>query len=191
MDIMSVTKPDRKKIELTDGNVLLRPYRMNDVDKLFRAVRESIKEMSVWLPFAHENYSIKESKDWIKKRPKEWKKGITYDFAIFDTQSGDLIGGCGLNEIHESNRRANLGYWVRTSCTGKGIAVVATRLLAKWGFEVLKLKRIEIYVAVGNQRSLRVAEKVGAKREGILRSRINVRDVMHDAVMHSLIPGEV
>jgi ribosomal-protein-serine acetyltransferase len=191
MDIMSVTKPDRKKIELTDGNVLLRPYRMNDVDKLFRAVRESIKEMSVWLPFAHENYSIKESKDWIKKRPKEWKKGITYDFAIFDTQSGDLIGGCGLNEIHESNRRANLGYWVRTSCTGKGIAVAATRLLAKWGFEVLKLKRIEIYVAVGNQRSLRVAEKVGAKREGILRSRINVRDVMHDAVMHSLIPGEV
>jgi ribosomal-protein-serine acetyltransferase len=188
MDIMSVTKPDRKKIELTDGNVLLRPYRMNDVDKLFRAVRESIKEMSVWLPFAHENYSIKESKDWIKKRPKEWKKGITYDFAIFDTQSGDLIGGCGLNEIHESNRRANLGYWVRT---GKGIAVAATRLLAKWGFEVLKLKRIEIYVAVGNQRSLRVAEKVGAKREGILRSRINVRDVMHDAVMHSLIPGEV
>jgi ribosomal-protein-serine acetyltransferase len=191
MDIMSVTKPDRKKIELTDGNVLLRPYRMNDVDKLFRAVRESIKEMSVWLPFAHENYSIKESKDWIKKRPKEWKKGITYDFAIFDTQSGDLIGGCGLNEIHESNRRANLGYWVRTSCTGKGIAVAATKLLAKWGFEVLKLKRIEIYVAVGNQRSLRVAEKVGAKREGILRSRINVRDVMHDAVMHSLIPGEV
>jgi ribosomal-protein-serine acetyltransferase len=191
MDIMSVTKPDRKKIELTDGNVLLRPYRMNDVDKLFRAVRESIKEMSVWLPFAHENYSIKESKDWIKKRPKEWKKGITYDFAIFDTQSGDLIGGCGLNEIHESNRRANLGYWVRTSCTGKGIAVAATRLLAKWGFEVLKLKRIEIYVAVGNQRSLRVAEKVGAKREGILRSRINIRDKMHDAVMHSLIPGEV
>jgi ribosomal-protein-serine acetyltransferase len=191
MDIMSVIKPDRKKIELTDGNVLLRPYRMNDVDKLFRAVRESIKEMSVWLPFAHENYSIKESKDWIKKRPKEWKKGITYDFAIFDTQSGDLIGGCGLNEIHESNRRANLGYWVRTSCTGKGIAVVATRLLARWGFEVLKLKRIEIYVAVGNQRSLRVAEKVGAKREGILRNRINIRDKMHDAVMHSLIPGEV
>jgi ribosomal-protein-serine acetyltransferase len=191
MDIMGDTKIDRKKIELTDGNILLRPYRVSDVDRLFHAVRESVKEMSVWLPFAHENYNVKESKDWIKKRPKEWKKGITYDFAIFDVQSGDLIGGCGLNEISERNSRANLGYWVRTSCTGRGVAVIATRLLAKWGFEVLKLKRIEIYVAVGNQRSLRVAEKVGAKREGILRNRINIHDKMHDAVMHSLIPGEV
>ncbi len=188
---MSDIKPDRKKIELTDGNILLRPYRMNDVDGLFHAVRESIKEISVWLPFAHENYSIKESKDWIKKRPKEWKEGITYDFAIFDTQNGDMVGGCGLNEIDERNGKANLGYWVRTSYTGRGVAVVAARLLAKWGFEALNLKRIEIGIAVGNKRSLRVAEKVGAKREGILRNRINIRDKMHDAVMHSLIPGEV
>jgi ribosomal-protein-serine acetyltransferase len=188
---MGDTKLDRKKIGLTDGNILLRPYQMSDVDKLFRAVRESIKEMSVWLPFAHENYAIKESRDWIKKRPKEWKKGVIYDFAIFDAQTGDLIGGCGLNEISERDSRANLGYWVRTSCAGRGVAVAATRLLAKWGFEVLKLKRIEIYIAVGNQRSLRVAEKAGAKREGILRNRINIHDKMHDAVMHSLIPGEV
>ncbi|MBN1161307.1 MAG: GNAT family N-acetyltransferase [Dehalococcoidales bacterium] len=191
MDIMGDTKPDRKKIELTDGNILLRPYRMSDVDKLFHAVRESVNEMSVWLPFAHENYSIRESKDWIKKRPKEWRKGIAYDFAVFDMQSGDMLGGCGLNEIDERNGKANLGYWVRTSRTGKGVAVATTRLLAKWGFEVLKLKRIEIGIALGNQRSLRVAEKVGARREGVLRNRINIRDVMHDAVMHSLIPGDV
>jgi ribosomal-protein-serine acetyltransferase len=191
VDVMSDTKLDRKKVELTDGNILLRPYRMSDVDKLFQAVRESLKEMGVWLPFAHENYSIKESRDWIKKGPGEWKKGVTYDFAIFDAHNGDLLGGCGLNEISERNNKANLGYWVRTSYTGRGVAVAATKLLAKWGFEVLNLKRIEIYIAAGNERSLRVAEKVGAKREGVLRNRINIRDTMHDAVMHSLIPGEV
>jgi ribosomal-protein-serine acetyltransferase len=86
---------------------------------------------------------------------------------------------------------ANLGYWVRTGYTGRGVATTATLLLAKWGFEVLELKRIEIVVAVGNDRSLRVAEKVGAKREGILRNRITGRDKVHDAVMHSLIPGEI
>jgi ribosomal-protein-serine acetyltransferase len=188
---MSDIKLDRKKIELTDGNILLRPYRTSDVDKLFHAVRESIKEMGVWLPFAHENYTVKESKDWIKKRPKEWNKGIIYDFAIFDAQNGDLIGGCGLNEISEQNKKANLGYWVRTSYTGRGVAVTATKMLARWGFETLKLKRIEIYIAVDNKRSLRVAKKAGAKREGILRNRINIGDEMHDAVMHSLIPGEV
>ena len=189
--IMSGTELDRKRIELTDGNILLRSYRTSDVNELFQAVRESIKEMSPWLPFAHENYSIKESKDWIKRRPQEWKRGIIYDFGIFDTHDGDLIGGCGLNELDNRNGRANLGYWVRTSYTGRGVAVAATKLLAKWSFEVLKLKRIEISVATGNQRSLRVAEKVGAKREGILRNRINIRGEMHDAVMYSLIPGEV
>jgi RimJ/RimL family protein N-acetyltransferase len=74
---------------------------------------------------------------------------------------------------------------------GQGVAPAATILLAKWGFEALKLMRIEILVATGNARSLRVAEKVGAKREGILRNRITIRDEVHDGVMHSLIPGDI
>jgi RimJ/RimL family protein N-acetyltransferase len=188
---MANIKLDRKKIELTDGKVTLRPYRMNDVNSLYQAIRESIKEVGLWLPFAHEDYSINESKDWIKKRLGEWKKGLIYDFAIFDAKEGALIGGCGLNDIDKMNRRANLGYWVRTSHTRRGVATAATLLLAKWGFEVLNLKRIEILVAVGNERSLRVAAKAGALREGVLRNRINVREVMHDAVMHSLVPGDI
>ncbi len=45
-------------------------------------------------------------------------------------------------------------------------------------------------MAVGNRPSLRVAEKVGAKREGTLRNRILVRDRTYDAVMHSLVPED-
>ncbi|OGO01657.1 MAG: hypothetical protein A2Y90_04575 [Chloroflexi bacterium RBG_13_52_12] len=176
---------------MTDGKILLRPYRMSDADNLFQAVRESVKEMGVWLPFAHENYAIKESRDWIRKRPKEWKKGIVYDFGIFDAKDGVCIGGCGLNDIGHENRHANLGYWVRTGRIGQGIAPAATMLLARWGFEVLKLVRIEILIAVGNRRSLHVAEKVGAKREGILRNRLTIRDKNHDAVMHSLLPEDI
>jgi len=97
-----------------------------------------------------------------------------------------------LNNINPENRkRVNLGYWVRTDRTGQGVAVAATRLLAKWGFGVLKLNRIEIVVAVDNARSLRVAEKAGAKKEGVLRNRLDLHGRPHDAVMFSLIPGEV
>lgn len=188
---MADIKLDRKKIELTDGRIKLRPYLMSDAGNLYQAIRESIKEVGLWLPFAHEEYSINESRDWIKKRPGEWKKGAIYDFAIFDVKDGALIGGCGLNGINRENRHANLGYWIRTSRMGQGIAPAATRLLAKWGFEVLKLKRIEIIVAVGNERSLRAAVKAGARREGVLRNRINIREVMHDAVMYSLIPEDI
>ena len=188
---MNDKKPDRKKIELTDGKVTLRPYRMNDSPATFQAIKESAAEIGVWLPFAHPDYSLRENRKWLKKRPGDWKKQKGYEFAIFDAKDGTMIGGCGLNGIDHLNRKANLGYWVRTSHTGRGVAPAAAILLAKWGFEVLKLTRIEIMVAVGNERSLRVAEKVGAKREGVLRNRLVIRDIAYDGVMHSLIPGDI
>ena len=98
---------------------------------------------------------------------------------------------CGLNRIDHENRRANLGYWIRTSRTGSGIATAVTRLLARWAFQELKLNRIEIVVATGNQSSQRVAEKAGARREGTLRNRIKVREDLHDAIMYSLVPGDL
>jgi ribosomal-protein-serine acetyltransferase len=116
---------------------------------------------------------------------------VAYEFAIFDAGDGAMLGGCGLNGVDKINYRANLGYWVRTGRTGQGIATAATQMLAKWGFEKLKLKRIEILVAVSNRRSLRVAEKAGAKFEGVLRNRINLNGKNEDAAMYSLIPGEI
>jgi RimJ/RimL family protein N-acetyltransferase len=184
-------KLDRKKIELTDGIITLRPYHPGYIRATYLAVRESLADLAPWLPFAHTDYSMEESRDWIKRRPKDWKKGVAYEFAVFDAGDGTMLGGCGLNGVDKINCRANLGYWVRSSRTGRGIAPAAARLLAKWGFETLELKRIEILVAVSNQRSLRVAEKVGAKREGVLRNRINLDGRAHDAVMHSLIPGDI
>jgi RimJ/RimL family protein N-acetyltransferase len=188
---MKDIKPDRKKVTLTDGKILLRPYRMSDINNIYQAIRESIKEVGAWLPFAHEGYAIKETRDWLKKRNREWKKGDTYDFGIFDAKDGAFIGGCGINAIAKIGRHANLGYWVRTSRIGQGIAPTATKLLAKWGFDVLKLNRIEVVVAVSNEKSLRAAEKAGAKREGVLRNRLAIRDKACDAVMHSLIPGDI
>jgi RimJ/RimL family protein N-acetyltransferase len=67
---------------------------------------------------------------------------------------------------------ANLGYWVRTSETGRGIASKATRLVAQFGFAELGLQRIEILAAVGNVASQRVAEKAGAVRECVARKRL-------------------
>jgi RimJ/RimL family protein N-acetyltransferase len=180
----------KRDISLTDGIVSLRPYRLSDTDDTYQAIRESLAELSPWLPFAHKNYSAKESRAWIKQRPGEWEKRRTYDFAIFDAKDGSYLGGCGINRIDYDNLSANLGYWIRTSRTGHGAAPAAARLLAGWGFSELKLNRIEIVVATDNQRSLRVAEKVGARREGIQRNRLIVRDKPHDGMMHSLIPPD-
>ena len=109
---------------------------------------------------------------------------------ITDAQDGSLLGGCGLGNLIPTYHLANLGYWVRQSQRGKGIAPRAARLIARWGIERLHLLRAEIVVAVGNTASLRVAEKSGARREGVLRNRILVGSKVYDAVMHSLTPQD-
>ena len=70
------------------------------------------------------------------------------------------------------------------------MATAAARCLAAFGFRQLGLLRIEIVVATANTASQRVAEKLGATCEGVLRNRILVRDRVHDAVMFSLIPSD-
>jgi ribosomal-protein-serine acetyltransferase len=179
-----------REITLSDEKVMLRPYRLSDADETDKAIHESLAELSPWLPFAHKDYSAKENRAWIKQRPKEWDKGNAYDFAIFDAKDGSYLGGCGINHVDYDNLLANLGYWIRTSRAGQGAAPAAARLLAEWGLKRLGLKRIEIVVATGNSRSQSVAEKAGARREGILRNRILVRDKTYDAVMFSLIPHD-
>jgi len=169
---------------------MLRPYEKRDIDETYRAVHESLPELMPWLPFAHPDYSIKEIRQWIVQRPKEWRKSNAYEFAIFSAADGAYLGGCGINQISYTSLFANLGYWVRSSRAGNGVAPAAARLLAGWVFKELGLNRIEIVVATGNLRSQRAAEKAGATREGIERNKIKVRDKVYDAVMFSLIPQD-
>ena len=69
-------------------------------------------------------------------------------------------------------------------------ATAAASLAAEFGFEELLLDRIEILAALGNKRSQRVAQKLGAHKEGILRNRLVIHGRAHDAVVFSLIGSE-
>jgi ribosomal-protein-serine acetyltransferase len=179
------------KNELTDGSIIVRPYREKDASTLYEAARESIAEVSVWLPWCHENYSIEESREFVSNRGRSAPGSEWYSFGIFEKESGEFLGGVGLNFLNRVHQMANLGYWVRTSAAGRGVATNAVRLVARFGFEHLGLHRIEILAAVENVASLRVAEKVGAMREGVLRKRLLIRGESQDAVVFSLLPEDV
>jgi ribosomal-protein-serine acetyltransferase len=176
-------------IQLTDGLVLMRPLQTSDIVPSYEAVRESIAEISPWMVWCHPDYSMEEAANWVNSCLTAWSKGTEYQFAITDAKGGSFLGGCGLNRIDPQHRWANLGYWVRSSQTRRGVATAATLLVARFAFDELKLNRVEIFVAAGNTASLRVAEKVGATREGLLRSKLLVHGKVHDAVMFSLIRG--
>lgn len=178
-------------IELTDGKILLRQWRADDTDALYEAIIESVKELSPWMPWCQENYQKEASSTFVMSRDDAWQNEIEYSFAITDVETGLLLGAVGINQINRPYKLANLGYWVRTSWTGRGVASCATILCARFGFEQLNFERIEIMAAVGNLASQRVAEKVGAVREGVLRRRLWMRDEPQDAVLFSLIPQDL
>jgi RimJ/RimL family protein N-acetyltransferase len=181
----------QKEVELTDGSILLKPYRLSDAAPLYQVVRESLPELLPWMPWAHPDYSLEESKKWIELCARTWAKGKEYNFAILDAKDGSLLGGCGLNKVRRRARFANLGYWVRSKGTRKGIATAAALLVARFGFNELRLNRIEIGAAVGNVASQRVAEKIGASREGIQKRKIVFRDKVYDRVVFSLTPKDL
>lgn len=171
-----------------DGDILVRPLELTDEQSLFEAVWESIPEVSPWLGWCHENYSIDETREFLRSRAEKSLGDEWYSFGVFDRSSGErFLGGVGLNFINRVHQFGNLGYWVRTSRTGRGVASRASRLVARFGFEELGLQRIEILAAVSNLASQRVAEKIGAAREGVLRKRLLIRGEPQDAVMFSLV----
>lgn len=174
--------------ELTDGSIALRLYTAQDAGALYEAARESIPEAGPWLPWCGSEYSMENAADWCGERGALWEAGIEYSFAIFDAGDGRFLGGIGLNKIDRLNRSANLGYWVRSSAAGRGIATAASRMVARFAFERLGLIRVEILAAVGNTASRRVAVKAGAVAEGVLRNRLLLHGIPHDAVMHSILP---
>jgi RimJ/RimL family protein N-acetyltransferase len=178
-------------IQLTNGKIALLPYHKKYIKDLHYAAIESMAELMPWMAWMHPGYSVEESKKWVKDCPKKWDKGTSFNFAITDASDGSYIGGCGIGGFDPTRKIANLGYWVRTAMTKRGIATAAASLLAKWGIEELNLQRIEIAAALPNLASQRVAEKVGAHREGILRNHMVVRDLLYDEVMFSIIPQDI
>lgn len=171
--------------------VAIRTFQETDLEAHYEAVNESISQISPWLPWCHRGYSVAENREWVLSRFKAWDNHEEFSFVITDLEKKRFIGSCGINQVNRHHGFANLGYWVRTSYAGKGYATKATILTSRFAFQVLQLNRIEILAAVGNMASRRVAEKAGAKKEGVLRKRLRVRNRTIDAILYSLVPEDL
>jgi len=175
---------------ITDEVVTLRPFRLEDATQLHEAVRESLTELKPRMSWAHDEYSHEEADGFIKITRARWEERSLYAFAITDVQTGEVLGGVSLSHVHPVYHLCNVGYWVRTSRHGEGIAGRAALLAARYGFEHGGIIRAEVVVAVGNEKSRRVAEKIGAHYEGILLNRMVIGKVIADAHMYSIIPRD-
>tara|TARA_R110002072_G_scaffold3830_4_gene27277 strand:- start:24748 stop:25311 length:564 start_codon:yes stop_codon:yes gene_type:complete len=156
-------------------------------DGLFQAASQSVSEVYPFLPWCHPDYQRDEAEQWLTYAKAQWQDGSAFGFSIFDRNSSQLIGGCGVSLI-DDHPVANLGYWIRSGETGKGLATEATLGLADFAFRQLGLLRLEVIMSIKNPASRKVAINSGAHFEGTLRNRLLLHGQCHDAYLYSLIP---
>jgi ribosomal-protein-serine acetyltransferase len=183
--------PSEPALELVEEPLRLRPWQTQDAENLFDAVRSSVARVGRWLPWCHAGYDLHEARRWISHCQDGWSHGEHFAFPIFDLHTGELLGAAGLNQRNRLHRSASLGYWVRQSRQGEGIAARAATLVARFGFERLELIRIEIIVMPDNHASRRTAEKTGAHFEAIARQRLWANGLPHDAAVYGLTPADL
>lgn len=169
----------------------IRPYMAGDANKLHEAVRVSIGHLSPWLPWCSEAYSLDDARFWVDTAPEAWQQGTDYRFGIFAVADGRLLGGVGINQLIEQHKIGNLGYWVRSDATGLGVARRAARQALEYGFNQLRLMRIEVYVLRDNHASRKVAESLGGEYEGLLRNKLYHLGKPQAAHCYGVIPADL
>jgi ribosomal-protein-serine acetyltransferase len=180
------TTPTGDEAMTSSADIRIRPYVLEDAAVLHEAVIESLTDLQPWMMWAHPGYTWDEARAWLEVQVPAFDARVEFQFAIVSA-AGEYLGACGLNHLDTLNRRANLGYWVRSRAARMGIATRAVGLLQEWAFTYTNLVRLEILVAMGNAASRRVAIKSGALEEGLLRDRLLLNNCLHDAAMYSIV----
>ncbi|MBN8479052.1 MAG: GNAT family N-acetyltransferase [Burkholderiales bacterium] len=173
----------------SDGRIGIRRFAPSDLSAFYAAIDESRGELGRWMPWMHDGYTIADTADWIARREDEWNAGVDFSVLVVDA-AGGVLGASGFNQINREHRIANLGYWVRTSATRRGVASAAARLTAAWGFRTLGIGRAEIVALRDNTASCRAAQKSGARFEGHARNRLLLHGRWHDAAVYAFVPGD-
>ncbi|HHQ4940597.1 TPA: GNAT family N-acetyltransferase [Aeromonas veronii] len=173
---------------LTNARLVIRPFEPADADEFVRATHESIETVGKWMSWCSRSFTRESALEWFASCDQDREAGRAFDMGIFCATTGQLLGGAGINQLSPHHRYGNIGYWVRQSRQGCGIARLAVALLRDFGFQQLELFRLEIVMGVGNTASEAVAIATGATFECRARSRIFLHDQPLDALIYSLTP---
>lgn len=132
------------------------------------------------------------------ERVEDAQNEIEWYQSIQDNQTGrrwgitlknedTVIGSCGYFNHKLQHRRAEIGYELSREYWGKGIASEAVQAVLNYGFEQMKLHRVEALIEPPNKASLKLVERLGFKREGLLRDYEWAGDSFDDLYMYALL----
>lgn len=175
--------PDRPS-ELSDGVVVLRPWREDDVSTQLAAWCDpTFQRFSDWAPS-----NVSGALRRIEAQRSMRADGLGAAFAICDpAPSEGVLGEVSIHGVDPTNRAGSIGYWLAPAARGRGVVTRAVHLASQFAFERLGLIRIELTCGPDNVASAAVAKRAGFTFEGRLRSNYLFKGAPRDSLVFSLL----
>lgn len=130
----------------------------------------------------------------LAEEKEKFRKGLSaYDrtfliFQLIEKASNKVIGMCGFVRHYPKHFRAELGYALSSeSAKRKGYMSEVAPLIVQYGFEKMELIRIEALVGTQNIPSLKIIERLGFEKEGLMKQHYYRDGVMEDSIIFSLL----
>jgi [ribosomal protein S5]-alanine N-acetyltransferase len=113
-----------------------------------------------------------------------------YTFAAVERASGELIGGCGLEQCDGTGQHYVFGYCFNRGRWRLGFGREAASALVQFGFERLQAHRLCAHVFVGNVASVRILERLAFRQEGLALQSLYLRNSWHDILTFAQLRRE-
>jgi RimJ/RimL family protein N-acetyltransferase len=139
--------------------ILARPG-PDDAAPLVSAVNESRAELAPWMPWAQSPATGRSIGDFLAATRAGWTDFSEFGYVMRDPRTGTVIGVCSLhNRLGPGT--LEIGYWVHSSHTGRGVATAAARALTDTALALPGVVRTEIHCDEANVRSAAVPARLG------------------------------
>ena len=172
--------------------LVLRCWDPGDAPRLKEAVDSSLDHLRPWMPWAvNEPQPLEQKVELLRRFRAQFDVGEDFVYGIFTHDEETVVGGSGLH-TRVGRDAFEIGYWIRASRVGEGLATEAAAALTRVGLELCCAERIEIRVEPTNAASAAVPRKLGFHEEATLRRRIpGAGPGLRDATVFSMFRDEV
>lgn len=173
---------------IVSERLIIRCWEPRDAPGLKDAIDSSLEQLQPWMPWARsEPQELSEKVALLRRFRGQFDLGADFVMGIFDGDGKDVVGGTGLHKRRGADA-LEIGYWIRTSQVGRGLATESTAALTRVAFDFCDIDRVEIRVDPANEASLPIPRKLGFVEEGMLRRRLppDEEGVPRDVIVFSM-----
>lgn len=169
------------------------PIAETDARVVNESIRGSHEELKRWLPFAQEIPLLSDTEANLQRAQHLYATCESFRYLIFLRETDTYVGTVSLFGIDWDVPKAEIGYWLDSTYTGRGYMTEAVEAVVRFGFDRFDFKRIEIRCESTNEGSRLIPERLGFQLEGMLRNEDLSADGLRltDTAVYGLLPGEL